>query len=101
MRSSPANGCSIAAVEEERHVRVLLGLGDAQLAQAQAGEYSPKPFVSRSGGKATGTSKSSLYSVRRDDTRPAAAPAVRCEAGEVRLDERAGDLRARGRRGSS
>ena len=39
MRSSPGNGVLLAAVEEERDVRVLLGLGDAQLPQARVGQH--------------------------------------------------------------
>ena len=60
MRSSTGERGFLAAVEEEGDVRVLLGFGDAQLAQPERGEYSPRPFAMRSGGNATGTSKSSL-----------------------------------------
>ena len=57
MRSSPTKGLLLAAaVEEERDVRVLLGLSDAELRQGQRfSSHSPKMLLKFCGPNATFT----------------------------------------------
>ncbi len=45
MRSSPSYGASSAAVEEEGHMGVLLGLGDAQLGLTLLGKILAKDVL--------------------------------------------------------
>jgi hypothetical protein len=55
-----AGGVFAAAAEEERHVRVLLGLGDAQLGQAVLGEQFAErvaQVVGREGDRARAASR--------------------------------------------
>ena len=53
-RSSPSLRRLLAAVEEVRHVRVLLGLGHVELASPVAARSRGSVVAGRSGGKATG-----------------------------------------------
>ena len=52
----------LAAVEEVRHVRVLLGLRDVQLRRPLSAITWPMVSAGRSGGKTTGWAQSSSYS---------------------------------------
>jgi hypothetical protein len=71
---------SAAAAEEEGDVRVLLGLGDAQLGQAGAATISPKVWRRSSGANASsgrGQLRRRTRSGRRSATAPGAARRIR------------------------